>query len=61
MSNVINSQISADISTPFVFKEESVVSLTEETLCLAGTAQKGPAFVPQQLVSFDEDSNVLNT
>lgn len=61
MSNVINSQISASVSTPFVFKEESNVSLTNETLCLVGTASKGPAFVPQQFTFFDENINTLNT
>ena len=55
MSNIINSQISANISTPLVFKEEEFVSLTDETLCLIGTAQKGPAFVPQQVTSFSKD------
>mgnify|MGYP001185321791 FL=1 len=61
MSNVIKSQISANISTPFVFKEENNVSLTDETLCIVGTSQQGPAFVPQQVRSFDSDNNILNT
>jgi hypothetical protein len=61
MSNIINRQISANISTPLVFKEESNISLTDETLSLVGTAQKGPAFVPQQVSSFSKDDNVLNT
>lgn len=61
MSNIINSQISANISTPLTFKEEALVSLTDETLCLVGTAQKGPAFVPQQVTSFSKSDNILNT
>ena len=61
MSNIINSQISANISTPLLFKEEEFVSLTDETLCLIGTAQKGPAFVPQQVTSFRKNDNILNT
>ncbi len=61
MSNIINSQISANINTPLTFKEEEFVSLTDETLCLVGTAQKGPAFVPQQVTSFSKNNNILNT
>ena len=61
MSNIINSQISANISTPLIFKEEEFVSLTDETLCLIGTAQKGPAFVPQQVTSFSKSDSILNT
>tara|TARA_B000000557_G_scaffold85022_1_gene68257 strand:- start:252 stop:3476 length:3225 start_codon:yes stop_codon:yes gene_type:complete len=61
MSNITNSQLSASISTPLIFKEEQNVSLTEETLCIVGTANKGPAFVPQQVTSFDRNNDVLNT
>ena len=61
MSNIINSQISANISTPLVFKEEETVSLTEETLSLVGTAQKGPAFVPQHVTSFEKNESILNS
>ncbi len=61
MSNTINSQISANISTPLVFKEEETVSLSEETLSLIGTSQKGPAFVPQHITSFEKSDNILNT
>jgi len=61
MSNTINGQISANISTPLIFKEEQNVSLTEETLSLVGTSKKGPAFVPQHITSFEKNDDTLNT
>lgn len=61
MSNINNAQISGRIVTPFTYVDEQTVSLTQETLSIVGTAAKGPAFVPQQVLSFAEDSDVLNT
>jgi len=61
MSNVNNSQISGHIVTPNSFKEEVTVSLTEETLSVVGTANMGPAFVPQQILSFGKSEATLNT
>ena len=61
MSNVNNSQISGHIVTPNSFKEEETVSLTEETLSVVGTANMGPAFVPQQILSFGKSEATLNT
>ena len=61
MSNINNAQISGRIVTPFTYVDEQAVSLTQETLSIVGTAAKGPAFVPQQVLSFNEDKEVLNT
>lgn len=61
MSNINNAQISGRIVTPFTYVDEQAVSLTQETLSIVGTAAKGPAFVPQQVLSFDKDEDVLNT
>ena len=61
MSNINNSQISGRVVTPFRFKNEQNVSLTNETLSIVGTATMGPAFVPQQVVSFDNSEEILNT
>ena len=61
MSNVNKSQISANISTPLVFKEEESVSLLDETLCVVGTAKEGPAFIPQQIRSFESNDSILNS
>lgn len=61
MSNIDNAQISGRIITPFVFKDEQAVSLTQETLSVIGTASEGPAFVPQQVVSFKKSDSILNS
>lgn len=61
MSNINKSQISGRIITPFVFKKEEKISLTEETLSVVGTSAIGPAFVPQQVVSFVETDDHLNS
>lgn len=61
MSNINNAQISGRIVTPFTYVNESTVSLMKETLSIIGTASKGPAFVPQQVLSFYKDKSVLNT
>ena len=61
MSNRNNAQITGDIVTQRIFLEEETISLTDETLSLVGTAMRGPAFVPQQVVSFAQDSSILNT
>lgn len=61
MTNRNNAQITGDIVTQRIFLEEETISLTDETLSLVGTAMRGPAFVPQQVVSFAQDSNILNT
>jgi hypothetical protein len=61
MSNINKSQISGRIITPFVFKSEQNISLTEETLSIVGTSAMGPAFVPQQVVSFGKTEEYLNS
>lgn len=61
MPNINNAQLSGEIFTQPEFKEEAEISLTSETLSLVGPAKKGPAFVPQQVVSFAEDQSILNT
>jgi hypothetical protein len=61
MSNINNTQVSGKIVTPFVFKEEDTISLTNETLSVIGTSNNGPAFVPQQVTQFEKSENVLNT
>ena len=61
MANKTNAQVSGEINTLYTFPEEESISLTTETLSIVGTAEKGPAFVPQQFVSFSSSADVLNT
>lgn len=61
MSNINNAQISGRIITPFNYVDEQNASLTTETLSIVGTSAMGPAFVPQQVLSFDKTDSVLNT
>lgn len=61
MSNINKSQISGRIITPFIFKSEEKISLTEETLSVVGTSAAGPAFVPQQVVGFTKTDDYLNS
>ena len=61
MANKTNAQVSGEINTLYTFPEEESISLTTETLSIVGTAEKGPAFVPQQFVSFNSSANILNT
>ena len=61
MTNRNNAPLSGEINTPFVFKDETTASLTEETLSLVGYAARGPAFVPQQVNSYDASDTILNT
>lgn len=61
MSNINNAQISGRIITPFNYIDEQNASLTAETLSIIGTSAMGPAFVPQQVLSFNKTDSVLNT
>jgi len=61
MSNISNAQINGKIIKPFNYIEEQNASLTEETLSIVGTSSMGPAFVPQQVLSFEKSSETLNT
>ena len=61
MTNRNNAQITGDVISRRLFLQEDTMSLTTETLSLVGTAKSGPAFVPQQVISFDQSNDVLNT
>jgi len=62
--NLNQEPISISVSSQELLKTPETVSLTEKTLGLAGTAQKGPAFVPKNIATFEIDNRqtgVLNT
>ena len=61
MSNQNIAQISGKISHPVVFLSETNPSLVNETLSIVGTAQKGPAFVPTHVTSFNQSNSTLST
>lgn len=61
MSNISKAQISGKISIPFSYPSEQNASLSQETLSIIGTAETGPAFVPQQIKNFNRSESELNT
>ena len=61
MANIKNQVLSANLLALRVFKTPEFISLSADNIGLAGTSQKGPAFVPQTFVSFEVSDDTLNT
>lgn len=62
-NNSQNQDISGSIGSPRDFKVFEIPSLTDNTLGLIGTSQKGPAFVPKTFQTFtsnNEPNGILN-